>query len=277
MAHYQIILAYDGTDFLGYQRQDEARTVQGEVEAAFQRLGWQGRSILSSGRTDTGVHASGQVIAVDFDWNHSPEALGKALNAELPDDVAVKAVRVAEEEFHPRFDALWRCYHYRLYCCAERNPLRDRFAWRVWPPVNGESLQTAAAMLIGSHNFAAFGKPPRPNGSTIRVVNEASWQPVDDGWQFAICANAFLYHMVRRFVYVQVAVAQGRWQLEQFADGIEKQTEQIAGIAAPNGLELWEVRYPDSRQNLEKRLNTLSASGENDRGQDVRDQGKTRK
>ncbi|TLN02249.1 tRNA pseudouridine synthase A [bacterium] len=137
MARYQIILAYDGTDFLGYQRQEEARTVQGEVEAALQHLGWQGRSILSSGRTDTGVHASGQVIAVDLDWRHAPEALGKALNARLPDDVAVKAVKVAEKEFHPRFDALWRCYHYRLYCRAERNPLRDRFAWRVWPPVDG--------------------------------------------------------------------------------------------------------------------------------------------
>lgn len=89
MARYQIILAYDGTDFLGYQRQEVDRTVQGEVEAALRRLGWQGRSILSSGRTDTGVHASGQVIAVDFDWKHPAEALGKALNAELPDRKSV--------------------------------------------------------------------------------------------------------------------------------------------------------------------------------------------
>lgn len=273
MARYQIILAYDGTDFLGYQRQEADRTVQGEVEAALRRLGWQGRSILSSGRTDTGVHASGQVIAVDFDWNHSPEALGKALNANLPIDVAVKAVKVAEKEFHPRFDALWRCYHYRLYCCEERNPLRDRFAWRVWPPVEGDSLRSAAALLVGTHDFAAFGSPTRPQGSTIREVLRAVWQPEGDGWRFEITANAFLYHMVRRLVYVQVAVAQGRWKMEQFADGIENQMTQIAGIAAPNGLELVEVRYPDVGQKLEKRFNTLSASGEDDRGQDVRDQG----
>ena len=273
MARYQIILAYDGTDFLGYQRQEADRTVQGEVEAALRRLGWQGRSILSSGRTDTGVHASGQVIAVDFDWKHSAEALGKALNAELPVDVAVKAVKVADNEFHPRFDALWRCYHYRLYCRAERNPLRDRFAWRVWPPVDGEGLHAAAALLMGSHDFAAFGTPTRPQGSTIREVQRAVWQPEAGGWRFEITANAFLYHMVRRLVYVQVAVAQGRWRLEQFADGIHHQSTQIAGIAAPNGLELVEVRYPDDRQILEKRFNTLSASGEDDRGQDVRDQG----
>jgi len=273
MARYQIILAYDGTDFLGFQRQGDARTVQREVEAALRRIGWLGRSILSSGRTDTGVHASGQVIAVDFDWRHPPETLGRALNAELPEDVAVKAVKVADEEFHPRFDALWRCYHYRLYCRAERNPLRDRYEWRVWPSVNGESLQAAAAMLSGTHDFAAFGMPTRPGGSTIRMVHQAAWQPAGDGWNFAIIANAFLYHMVRRLVYVQVAVAQGRWRLEQFADGIDHQTVQIAGIAAPNGLELVEVRYPDDRQELEKRFNTLSASGDDDRGQDVRDQG----
>ncbi|GAP15295.1 tRNA pseudouridine(38-40) synthase [Longilinea arvoryzae] len=254
MARYQIILAYDGTDFLGYQRQGEARTVQGEVEAALQRLGWQGRSILSSGRTDTGVHASGQVIAVDFDWHHPPETLGRALNAELPGDVAVKAVKVADEEFHPRFGALWRCYHYRLYCNPERNPLRDRFEWRVWPPVDGERLHAAAALFIGSHDFAAFGMPTRPKGSTIRVVHRAFWQPEGDGWQFTIIANAFLYHMVRRLVYVQVAVAQGRWSLEQLADGIDHQTVQIAGIAAPNGLELAEVRYPENGQELEKKV-----------------------
>lgn len=273
MARYQIILAYDGTDFLGYQRQGADRTVQGEVEAALRRLGWQGRSILSSGRTDAGVHASGQVIAVDLDWNHPPEALGRALNAELPEDVAVKAVKVADKEFHPRFDALWRCYHYRLYCRAERNPLRDRFAWRVWPPVDGKSLHATAAQLIGSHDFAAFGMPTRPHGSTIRAVFQADWQPDEDGWRFAITANAFLYHMVRRLVYVQVAVAQGRWRLDQFVNGIQTQVTQIAGIAAPNGLELVEVRYPDDGQKLEKRFNTLSASGEDDRGQDVRDQG----
>jgi tRNA pseudouridine38-40 synthase len=273
MARYQIILAYDGTDFLGFQRQEVARTVQGEVEAALRRLGWQGRSVLSSGRTDTGVHASGQVIAVDFDWRHPAEALGKALNAELPEDVAVKAVKVAEEEFHPRFDALWRCYHYRLYCHAERNPLRDRFAWRVWPPVDGDRLRATAALLKGSHDFAAFGMPQRAHGSTVRLVHQADWQQQADGWQFTITANAFLYHMVRRLVYVQVAVAQGRWRITQFADGIDHQTVQIAGIAAPNGLELVEVRYPEDGQKLEKRYNTLSASGEDDRGQDVRDQG----
>lgn len=273
MARYQIILAYDGTDFLGYQRQGADRTVQGEVEAALRRLGWQGRSILSSGRTDAGVHASGQVIAVDLDWRHPPAALGRALNAALPEDVAVKAVKVADEEFHPRFDALWRCYHYRLYCRAERDPLRDRFAWRVWPPVDGESLQAAAALLIGTHDFAAFGMPTRPQGCTIRAVHQATWQPEDGGWRFAVTANAFLYHMVRRLVYVQVAVAQERWRLEQFADGIQNQTTQIAGIAGANGLELVEVRYPDDGQKLEKRFNTLSASGEDDRGQDVRDQG----
>ncbi|HZW05020.1 MAG TPA: tRNA pseudouridine synthase A, partial [Anaerolineaceae bacterium] len=122
MERYQVILAYDGTEFQGFQRQTGTRTVQSEIETALRRLGWQGRSILSAGRTDTGVHAAGQVIAFDLDWTHSPETLGRAMNAFLPSDVAVKAVRATAPDFHPRFDAVARCYHYRIYCQPARDP-----------------------------------------------------------------------------------------------------------------------------------------------------------
>ena len=135
MARYQVILAYDGTFFKGYQRQAQARTVQAVVETALRQLGWRGRTVLSAGRTDTGVHASGQVIAFDLEWAHPAEELLRALNANLPEDVAAREIHEADLEFHPRYWAVSRRYRYRLFCQETRDPLRERYAWRVWPPV----------------------------------------------------------------------------------------------------------------------------------------------
>lgn len=243
MARYQIILAYDGTDFKGFQRQAEARTVQGVVEIALDRLGWQDRAILFAGRTDTGVHGEGQVVAFDLEWTHSSEELGRALNANLPDDVAVRTVREAAPAFHPRYDAKGRTYQYRIYCGTDRDPLRERFAWRVWPEVNLALLQQAARLLIGTHDFAAFGTPPRPGGVTIREVYRASWEPQAGGLLFEVSANAFLYHMVRRMVHVQVQVGQGRLELEYLAQAVQAARPQPPGLAPAHGLVLKSVWY----------------------------------
>ena len=116
MALYKVILSYDGTNFHGFQRQSDVRTVQDVVENALIKIGWQGSRILAAGRTDSGVHASGQVIAFDYKWNHSTRDLHRALNANLPIDVAVSSVEVAEDNFHPRYDARVRHYQYRIFC-----------------------------------------------------------------------------------------------------------------------------------------------------------------
>ncbi len=249
MARYQVILAYDGTEFAGSQRQHlKTRTVQGEVEAALQKLGWTGKSILSAGRTDGGVHASGQVIAFDLEWQHSPEALCQALNASLPRDVAVQSARVVPEHFHPRYAAKARRYRYTIFCQPLRDPLRERFAWRVWPPVELEKLQAAAGLLPGTHDFAAFGAPTRPGGPTVRTVWQAGWKPAEGGWAFEIQANAFLYHMVRRLVFLQVQVGQGLLALQDFENGLKACQPQVPGLAPPNGLVLVEVLYEPSGQ-----------------------------
>ncbi|MBW6472629.1 MAG: tRNA pseudouridine(38-40) synthase TruA [Anaerolineaceae bacterium] len=243
MALYQVKIAYDGSEFFGFQRQGEARTVQLEIENSLRKIGWDGQTITAAGRTDTGVHASGQVIAFDFEWKHSEEALKKALNANLPEDVAVHAVKVANEVFHPRFEAISRCYHYRIYCQPTRDPLRDRYAWRVWPPVSFQDLQLAAKELIGTHNFAAFGSPPKKGGNTIRTIFEANWVSHPEEFLFQIKANAFLYHMVRKIVFLQVKIAQGVWTLDQLRDGVHHQVGQLPGLAIPNGLVLVQVQY----------------------------------
>lgn len=243
MARYQITLAYDGTNFLGFQRSGKLRTVQAEVEKALRGLGWQDRIILSAGRTDTGVHASGQVIAFDLEWNHSAETLGKALNAALPNDVAVQECREAAADFHPRYDATRRTYHYRIICKPERDPLLERFAWRVWPALDERRLHETARLLTGTHDFAAFGTPPRDGGSTVRTVFHAAWETTQHGLLFTVSANAFLYHMVRRLVYWQVLAAQDRLSLEDWAQAVQAARPLTPGLAPAQGLTLVEVCY----------------------------------
>jgi tRNA pseudouridine38-40 synthase len=268
MERYQVILAYDGTDFLGFQRQGKGRTVQGVVEAALRPLGWQGRTILAAGRTDAGVHASGQVIAFDLEWPHPPGNLLRALNARLPADVAVRLVKPVSPHFHPCYDAAARRYGYRLFCQPERHPLWERYAWRVWPPAALEPMQRAAADLIGRHDFAAFGAPPRVRGTTIRTVFEAGWQLEGAGLIFAISANAFLYHMVRRLVSLQVAIGQGFCDLQEVQQHLLNPKNGIVqGLAPPHGLELVEVTYPAvvSEDKLEKEVEI----GEDDRAEEL--------
>jgi tRNA pseudouridine38-40 synthase len=243
MAHYKLILAYDGTDFFGFQRQGKTRTVQFVLENALALLGWKERTILAAGRTDTGVHASGQVIGFQLNWAHSTEALAKALNANLPDDVAVQDIREVDEGFHPRYQALSRTYRYCIYCRPDRDPLIQRFAWRVWPPVQLTALQGAAQLLSGKHDFSAFGTPPRTNGTTVRTVFQTMWEQQSGCLFFEVTADAFLYHMVRRMVYLQVMVARSRISQEDLADAIRDTRELIPGLAPPNGLTLVSVRY----------------------------------
>jgi tRNA pseudouridine38-40 synthase len=244
MARYKIILAYDGTDFQGFQRQLKARTVQESVESALRSIGWQGTAIQAAGRTDTGVHASGQVIALKFDWNHSPKDMMHALNANLPADIAAKSVEPVMDDFHPRFSATARRYQYRLLCDETRQPLRERYAWRVWPAISLGILQEAADHLVGTYDFSSFGSPPQPGGSTIRQVFSTAWLQDGSDLVFEILGNSFLYHMVRRLVFFQVELGQGRGSLgeiDTYLDG--KHKVPIIGLAPAQGLSLVEVMY----------------------------------
>jgi len=261
MARYQIILAYDGTDFKGFQKQGHARTVQDVFEAALRELDWQDRSILAAGRTDTGVHASGQVVTFDLEWNHSPVDLQRALNAYLPDDVAVREAHKIAPDFHPRYRATFRRYRYSLFCEADRNPLRERFAWRVWPAVEFDVLDQACQCLPGIHDFAAFGTPPRAGGSTTRTVYQVRWHRLP--WfdeaptlVFEISADAFLYHMVRHLVAMLVEIGQGSQEIEVLEQSLQGElASPVQPLAPALGLVLAEVNYSNgesSRINKQK-------------------------
>ena len=247
MARYQVILTYDGTDFYGFQRQaksSRSRTVQGVFELALKHLGWQERSILSAGRTDTGVHACGQVVAFDLDWDHSPDELRAALNAVLPPDVAVREVYPTDPDFHPRYDAVARRYRYQIFCQPVRDPLRERFAWRVWPEAQLERMQDAAVHLLGSHDFSSFGSSPRTGGRTVRDVYQAVWKTEQENLVFEIVANAFLFRMVRRLVSIQVSIGQGALEPDVVLNYLENRSPSfVKGLAPPQGLTLMEVVY----------------------------------
>jgi tRNA pseudouridine38-40 synthase len=246
MARYKLILAYDGIAFAGSQRQVKHRTVQGELEKALRKLGWCARSVTLAGRTDTGVHASGQVAAFDLEWNHGLGHLRDALNANLAFDIAVKDVEVVDAKFHPRFDATSRCYRYRLFCQNIRDPLREKMAWRVWAAFNSDALIEAAGVFLGRHDFSAFGSPSREQNSTTRTVMLSEWRRLDNEWQYEVRADAFLYRMVRRLVFVQVAVAQGKCLKETVVKALDRpqiRNEIPAGLAPAHGLTLVEVIY----------------------------------
>lgn len=245
MARYQVILAYDGSGFAGSQRQAKVRTVQGELENALHKLGWTGMSVLLAGRTDTGVHASGQVGAFDFDdWTHPAEKLLQALNAKLPDDLAVKKAKIVRPDFHPRFDALSRTYKYRLFHDPVRDPLRERFGWRVSSAVDGESLKQTAEIFLGTHDFASFGSATSEMGTTVRTVTKSEWRKKPDGeWQYEVRADAFLYRMVRRLVFVQASASLGKCSVKEIQSALKGQGKLPAGLAPANGLTLVNVEF----------------------------------
>jgi len=252
MARYQVILAYDGTQFQGFQRQAQTPTVQSAVEDALRRIGWTGRTILAAGRTDSGAHATGQVIAFDLEWKHALQDLQAALNAHLPGSIVARSVALVEDDFHPRYRATGRRYRYRIYCQPERDPFRERFAWRLWPAVDAGELQVLSQQFLGTHDFAAFGTPPKAGGTTLRTVAEASWY-LTNSWMgapeldFEVVANAFLYRMVRRLVYIQVAIAQDRLDEDLLAKLLASPPARpVQGLAPACGLTLVEVYYPQS-------------------------------
>jgi tRNA pseudouridine38-40 synthase len=244
MSRYRAVVEYDGTEFLGFQRQAQGRTVQGELEHGLRQIGWQGTAVLGAGRTDTGVHAAGQVIAFDLAWRHGEAVLLRALNANLPPDMSAKTVAACAPGFHPRYEARARRYRYTLYTAPVRSPLRARYAWHVAAPLDLDALQAASALLLGAHDFATFGIDPDNGVNTVRTVSVAEWRRAGDELTFDIQAEAFLYRMVRSVVGALKLVGAGELSVAALAGILQaRDRAQCPPLAPPHGLCLLSVIY----------------------------------
>ncbi len=247
-ARYRATVAYDGAAYNGFQRQAGATpTIQAALEAAIAAVTGSAVSVIGAGRTDTGVHAAGQVIAFDVAWKHDDGDLLRAINALLPDDIALQDLR-QQVGFHPRFDAVSRVYRYSVVQASQRQPLLRQRAWHIREPLDEEPMAWAAMMLLGEHDFATFGQPPTGE-VTIRVVMESSWQRRKRSygwdWTYTVEANAFLQHMVRRMVGTLVDVGRGAMTVSQFEAAFKSADLAQAGtLAPPHGLVLEAVKYP---------------------------------
>lgn len=248
----RLVLEYDGTDFHGWQRQPDRRTVAGELLRAIERICREQPRITAAGRTDAGAHSHGQVVGLRLQEVWAPAPLQAALNAVLPPDVVVREAALVEEGFHARRDAAQRTYRYLVAGRSPRAPLLRRYAWTVDTELNVSEMRAAAAQLRGRHDFGAFGRPPRPGGSTVRTVQAIDVRMAralaDERLPVCIIevsADAFLRGMMRGIAGALVAVGRGRLASIAVAGILEREGGVAAIPVAPSrGLHQWAVHYP---------------------------------
>ncbi len=244
-------LAYDGTDFVGSQFQNQGRSVQGALEEAWEALTQERRRLTLAGRTDAGVHASGQVANVRTETRHSRRTILRGLNAKLPADVAIQAVSDVEEDFHARHSANRRAYRYLIDNNVAWLPALRHYVLYVEQRLDPAAMAEALGILEGTHDFAAFSALVPDQRSTVRTCYSARLSEVEIfGRQLIaidLAANAFLQHMVRVIVGTALMAGRGKISPQAFREILESRDRKAAGpTAAAHGLTLVSVGYPPS-------------------------------
>jgi tRNA pseudouridine38-40 synthase len=253
----KITLAYDGTPYVGWQRQAAGTSIQGLLEAAVARIEGEAVTVAGAGRTDAGVHALGQVASVTVPSAASSiacDAYMRALNASLPEDVRVRAVEEAGDDFHARFSARAKTYRYRVTRAAVASPFESRYAWHVTHPLDVVSMRVALEACRGEHDFAAFQSTGTPVRDTVRTVLAAriteapAPAPLDLSAPplilIELTGTGFLRHMVRAIAGTLVDIGRGRWPPAEMAAILASRDRSRAGpTAPPQGLFLVSVDY----------------------------------
>ena len=238
-------IEYDGTAYNGWQRQKTGLGVQQRLEEALQKVADHTVEVTCAGRTDTGVHATGQVVHFDTPSARDDRGWLLGANSNLPDDISVMWARQVDDAFHARFTATGRNYRYCILNRLERSALHRHRAWWVYQPLNAERMQEAARLLLGEHDFSAFraagcrANTPHRNITRLSIERDGDWITLE------VSANAFLQHMVRNITGSLLAVGEGEQSVEWLADVLESRDRKRGGIAAPpHGLTLVSVDYP---------------------------------
>jgi len=253
-------LSYDGTNFSGWAVQPDRRTVQQVIEDAISTVAQTKAETIVAGRTDAGVHATGQVIHVDVPETLELSDLAYKLNRILDEDIRINQISIAPPAFHARFSALRRYYEYRILDENKVIPPLARFNTESWyRPLDVDVMNQASALLLGTHNYAAFCKF-REGATTIRTLETYSWRRDSDGYLIGdVIADAFCYSMVRNLVGAIVCVADGRKDLSWITTLLEDKERVSDSLVFPaRGLTLYQVDYPTDAELLERAAKTIA-------------------
>lgn len=248
MRTLKLTLAYDGTEYEGWQYQPDKPTVQGTLERAWHAVSGESLRITASGRTDAGVHALGQVASFRTESRLATDVIARAMNAELPQDIAVLAVEEMPPGFHAIRDAVRKRYRYTIHNAPVRDPFRRRYAWHVYRPLDVEAMQRAAEPLRGTHDFRSFESQWPNRATSVRTVYvldvRRGAENERDSVHFDIEADGFLYNMVRSIVGTLVEVGRGAQAESWPAEVLAALDRRVAGkTAPPQGLFLVRVDY----------------------------------
>ena len=243
---FKTIVEYDGSNYHGWQFQPDQPTVQGELERALEKIFHIRIPVYGAGRTDAGVHASGQVAHLIAAWKHPVGNFQKALNSILPDNICIKDLSEADADFHARHSAISKIYQYQILNQESRAPLKQRFSWHVSRSLSVSKLDEASHYLLGAHDFASFGSPTSGTTSTVREIYQAGWEKghEDQMLVFTICGSGFLRYMVRSLVGTLIQVGLGKITVRDFQGILACCDRSKSGpTAPPQGLCLVSVQY----------------------------------
>lgn len=239
-----LTVAYDGTDYSGFQKQLNGNTVQEEIEQALFKLTGAEIRITGSGRTDAGVHASGQAISFETDSRHHPATFLKALNAMLPRDIAVLSAEEAPQGFNARFCAIGKTYVYRIWIDPVRPVFERRYVYDLGQTLNIPDMRRAVSVLVGTHDFAAFCASGSAVKSTVRTIRRAAVEEKGKIVEIALEADGFLYNMVRIISGTLVEIGKGKMPSNCLETALMSLNRSGAGpTAPPQGLYLQEVHF----------------------------------